>query len=190
MNDRHKFIAGLLILLVTIAYGVFQWNEREALAVEANILSSEAANLTAVSNNLKEDYDTIKLEVSSARETAAQELSVVFPTKENLTTLTRLFDDFSVKNNFASNPFFISSLSYDTALMSDEGNYRMVPVRLNIESSKKNLSKFLETIETSGSLEGEVRLMSVEDIKIQYPNEFGGSYDVQVEIYAYFSQEI
>ncbi|MEK9159998.1 MAG: hypothetical protein AAB383_04680 [Patescibacteria group bacterium] len=190
MSDRNKFIAGLLILLVTIGYGVFQWYEREALAVQATVLSTEAANLTAVSDNLREDYDAIKVEVSAARETAEQELSVVFPTKEDLTTLTRFFDDFSVKNNFASNPFFISSLSYDAAVAPEGTSYRVVPLRLSIETSKKNLSKFLETIETSGSLEGEVRLMSVEDIKIQYPDEFGGSYEVQVEIFAYFSQEI
>ena len=190
MNDRHKFIAGLLVLLVTVGYGVFQWYEREALGVEANQLTSEASNLTTVSDQLKEDYNAIKVEVSADRETAAQELSVVFPTKEDLTTLTRLFDKFASTNNFASNPFFISSLAYETAKVSESGNTRYVPLRLSIESSKKNLSKFLEFIENSGSLEGEVRLMTAEDLKIQYPDEFGGSYEVQIELNAYFSQEI
>lgn len=190
MSDRNKFILGICILLITLAYGVFQWFEREALGLRANQLNTEASNLTAVSDQLKEDYDAIKVEVTAARETAAQELSVVFPTKEDLTTLTRLFDDFAGKNNFASNPFFISSLSYETAKISDNGSYRYVPLRISLESSKKNLSKFLEYIENSGSLEGEVRIMTAEDIKIQYPAEFGGSYEVQIELNAYFSQEI
>lgn len=190
MSDRNKFIFGLFILLLTVAYGVYQWYEREALLLEANQLTSEASNLTAISDQLKEDYESIKVEVSADRETAAQELSVVFPTHEDLTTLTRLFDDFAVRNNFESNPFFISSLSYDNEKLSDSGNYRYVPLKLNFTTSKKNLSKFLETIENSGSLEGEVRLMSVEDIIIKYPVEFGGTYEAQVEINAYFSQEI
>ena len=190
MNDRNKFIAGLLILLMTIGYGVFQWFEREALILKANQLNTEASNLTTIRDNLKEDYDTIKVEVTAARESSAQELSVVFPTKEDLTTLTRLLDDFASKNNFDSNPFFISSLSYEVSRVSENAATRYVPLRLSIESSKKNLSKFMEYIETSGSLEGEIRLLTAEDIRIQYPASFGGSYDVQIELNAYFSQEI
>lgn len=190
MNDRNKFIAGIFIIMIAIGYGVFQWFEREALLVEAARLSTEASTLTATSDKLKEDYDAIKVEVTAARETSAQELSVVFPTKEDLTVLTRTLDTWASEHNFASNPFFISSLAYESPKMSDSGTYRYLPLRMNLETSKKNLSKFLEYIETSGSLEGEVRLMTGEDIKIQYPDEFGGSYEVQIEINAYFSQEI
>lgn len=190
MNDRNKFIAGIFVILLTVGYGVFQWFEREALLLEATRLSTEASTLTALSDSLKEDYDSIKVEVTAARETAAQELSVVFPTKEELTALTRTLDTWASEHNFATNPFFISSLAYESAKVSDSGAYRYLPLRMNLETSKKNLSKFLEYIETSGSLEGEIRLMSAEDIKIQYPDEFGGSYEVQIEINAYFSQEI
>lgn len=190
MSDRNKFILGLLILMGAVALGVFEWNEREALLIRADQLNTEALTLTATSDALKDDYEAIKVEVTAARETATQELSVVFPTKEDITVLTRLFDDFAVSNNFDTNPFFISSLSYETVQMAESGNYRYVPVQLSITASKKNLSEFLEYIESSGSLEGEVRLMSVEDLSIEYPDEFGGSYEVQVEINAYFSQEI
>lgn len=190
MNDRNKFIFGLFIILVTISYGVYQWYEREALSVELTRLDTEASNLTAEIDQLKEDYDSVKLEVSAERETAAQELAVVFPTKEDLTTLTRLFDDFAAEKHFEGNPFFISSISYEEASLSDNGSYRYVPLRLTFTSSKKNLSKFLEYIETSGSLEGEIRLMSVEDLVISYPAEYGGTFEVSAEVNAYFSQEI
>ncbi len=190
MNDRNKFIFGLFIILVTISYGIYQWYEREALIIEANRLSTDASTLTAEIDQLKEDYDSVKVEVSAERETAAQEMAVVFPTKEDLTTLTRLFDAFATQNHFAENPFFIRSITYGNAEVSETGNYRYVPLRISITSSKKNLNKFLEFIETSGSLEGEVRLMSIEDLDITYPNEFGGTYEVTAEINAYFSQEI
>lgn len=190
MSDRHKLFLGIFLILGVLAYGVYQWNERSALLLKVNALNAEASNLTASSNALKEDYDEIKVEVSLARETSAQELALVFPTDEDLTPLTRLFDDFAVKNNFESNPFFISNLSYEAEQSSADGLYRYVPLRMNFLSSKKNLNKFLEFVENSGSLEGEVRLMSIEDLTVNYPAEFGGSYDVQVKINAYFSQEI
>lgn len=190
MNDRHQFMLAFLLLLATIGYGVFQWTERAALLVRADSLSSEVINLTGISKELTEEYQSIKAEVTADRETAAQELSLVFPTSEDLTTLTRLFDDFAVKNNFESNPFFISSITYETAQTSVNGAYRYLPLNLNITTSKKNLNKFLEFIGTSGSLEGEVRLMSVSDMGLTYPEEFGGTYEANISVNAFFSQDI
>lgn len=190
MNDRNKFIFGLFLILVTVSYGVYQWYERDALNVKADQLSTEASNLTAEIDQLKEAYDAVKVEVTAERETAAQEMAVVFPLDEDLTTLTRLFDTFAVQKNYEGNPFFISSITYGDEEVGETGNYRYLPVRIDFTSSKKNLSKFLEYIETSGSLEGEIRLMSIEDMQITYPTEFGGTYEVQAEINAYFSQAI
>ncbi len=190
MNDRNQFIFAFFLLLATIGYGVFQWSEREALLIQANALSAQVIALTSVSKELTEDYQSIKAEVTSDRETAAQELSLVFPTSEDLTRLTRLFDDFAVKNNFESNPFFISSITYETAAAGTDGSYRYVPLNLNLTTSKKNLNKFLEFIGTSGSLEGEVRLMSISDIGLTYPEEFGGTYEANVSVNAYFSQAL
>ena len=188
MNDRHQFMLALFLLLATIGYGIFQWKEREALLIQADALSSEVINLTGVSKELTEDYQMIKSVVTADRETAAQELALVFPTTEDLTNLTRLFDDFAVKNNFESNPFFISSITYES--VENAGDYRSVPVNLNVTTSKKNLNKFLEFVGTSGSLEGEVRLMSISEMGLTYPNEFGGTYDVRIIVNAYFSQAL
>jgi len=190
MNDRHQFMLALLILLGAITYGVFQWSEREALVLEANSLATEANNLTSESKALTENYQTIKAAVTADRETADQELALVFPTDEDLTTLTRLFDDFAVMNNFDTKPFFISSITYGTVASSEDGTYRYVPVDLDVSASKNNLSKFLAYIENSGSLEGEIRLMSVGDLSITYPEEFGGTYEAQITVNAYFSQDI
>ena len=190
MNDRHKLMLGVLILLGAITYGVFQWKERTALLSEAAELSTKAAELTSASKGLEEDYQSIKVEVTAERAIATQALSTVFPTNESMTALNRAFDDFAVKNNFDSNPFFISSMSYGDEKIPDGGGYRYVPVSLNLTTSKKNLTKFLEYIETSGSLEGKTRLMSIEDLTINYPLEFGGVYEVQVELNAYYSQAL
>lgn len=190
MNNRYPTFFALFVLLGTLAYGIFQWNEREVLLIESKSLSTQVSTLTSESKGLVEKYQSIKSDVNAERETYAQELSLVFPTSEDLTMLTRLFDDFSVKNNFSTNPFFISSISYDEAELDSNGSYRYVPVNLTVTSSKKNLSKFLEFIESSGSFEGEVRLMSVNSMGLRYPEKYGGTYEANILIYAYFSEEI
>lgn len=190
MSDRNKFILGLFILLGAVALGVYQWYEREALLLEAQTLNTEVLNLTAVSGKLANEYDEIKATVSASRETSLQEIALVFPTEENLTDLTRLFDAFAIMNNYAENPFFISSLTYDSAQVSEDGQIRYVPIQMSLVSSKKNFKEFLEFVDTSGALEGKVRLMSIEDIRINYPSEYGGSYEIQLELYAYFSKAL
>lgn len=189
MKERTKFIIGLFILLGTLALGGWQYNVMQANAIDADRFATEAATLTLEKNQLIEEYQEIKVDVSEARETAAQELDIVLPTDEDLTSLTRLFDDFAVKNNFSANPFFISSINYQTAVAADS-LYRYVPISMSVTTSKKNLSKFLEMIESSGALEGGTRLMSVEEMNISYPEEYGGTYEVRFVINAYYSREI
>ena len=190
MQDRTKFIIGLLLLLGVLALGVWQFNVMRAYKIDTNTSNTEASTLTLEENILIDEYQEIKADIADDRETASQALENVFPTEEDLTILTRMFDDFAVKNNFASNPFFISSINYQTSAESADGNYRYVPITLSVSTSEKNMNKFLEYLETSGSLEGETRLMSVEAMTLKYPSEYGGIYDVKFEIHAYFSQEI
>ncbi len=189
MKDRTKLYAGLLILLIAAAVGYWQWSEMQAYQITLDSLTSDSDIQASIKTNLIEDYQEIKTEVDESRETALQEVDLVFPTDEDLTNLTRLFDDFAVKNNFETNPFFISSINYQSAA-EDEGGYRHVPVSLSITTSSKNLGEFMEFIETSGSLESEVRLMSIEEMTVSYPEEYGGTYDIRFTINAYFSQEI
>lgn len=190
MNERHKFILSLLIVLGTLAYGVWQWNYGSALNVEAQALQSQLSNLTTESTQLANDYQGIKKGANAVRETSAQALTQVFPTSENLSDLTRLFDSFSVKNNFTSNPFFISSVTYQEPQQPDGAFYQYIPVSMQVTSSRKNLSKFLEYVENSGSLEAEIRLMSVENLSISYPKEYGDTYDVQINLNAYFALDL
>ncbi len=190
MNDRNKLFLAIFLIIATIGLGVWQWNESEALKIVTNTLNASAANLNSEKNVLTEDYQDLKTEVNETRRSADLKLSTVFPADEDLTELTRIFDDFELKNNFESNPFFISKISYEKIENSEESNYRIMPLSVTFEASKKNMSKFIEFIEASGSIEGEVRLMSIENMKITYPDEYGGIYEIDLKLNAYFSREL
>ncbi|MBU0981460.1 hypothetical protein KKC94_02090 [Patescibacteria group bacterium] len=188
MKDRNKGIIGAFLILVALGLGLWQWNIRSSNLISIQALSAEANGLVAQENLLNKRYEEIKPELNAARESAGQQIEAVFPTNDDVTNLTRLFDDFEVKNNFDSNPFLINSVNYLNPL--EEDNYRILPMTMQITASKKNFLKFLEYIESSGSLESEVRLMSVESITVKYPDTYGGIYDVGLQINAYFSREI
>lgn len=189
MNDRHQLFIGLFVLALAACLGVWQWSELQGIKESTAALQSEVTNLTSFSKTLADDYKEIKVEVTEARDESEQALSQVFPRSEDLTALTRMFDEYSVKNNFESNPFFISTIQYAGNKEGEaaSSSYRSLDLNLSAESSKKNLSKFLEMIENSGSLEAETRLMSVESLTLSYPSEYGGTYEVRAEIRAYYA---
>ena len=189
MTERRKFIIGLIILLVGTGFSLWQWTNLRAHQVEITRFNTEAANLRLLRSNLDEQYQGIKVDIVDDRDSLEQAINLVFPREESLTNLTRMFDDFAVRNNFSSNPFFISNLSYSAA--QDDGNqsYSYVPVSLSFTTSRKNLNKFLEFVETSGSLEAGTRLMEIEDMSLSYPNEYGGTFSVRMTVRAYFTHQ-
>ncbi len=190
MNERHRFITGLIITAIAVVGGVWQWNELTAMQLETNTFSTDASNLTHTKSEIIKENESRKGEVIKLREGSGEELKAVFPTSEDITSLTRLFDDFSVQNNFPTNPFFIGSINYANSEAAEGTTYRYVPLNLSVSASRKNLDKFIEYIETSGSLESGVRLMSIDNFRLSYPDEFGGEYSAEFQIKAYFSQEI
>lgn len=180
MMEKRKFIVGIALIVIAIALGAWQWTVMQANVERVELASQTAAELTKTNKSLTAEYQDVKAEVVRTREQAEQALSLVYPTDENITDFTRMIDNFAAKNNFSSNPFFVNNLSYQNA---KEG---YVPVQMSVKTSKKNLEKFLDYVEQSGSLENEVRLMSIEEMNINTPDEYGGTYDVNFTIYAYY----
>lgn len=188
MTERHKFMTGMLVILIAVAIGAWQWSNLQGIKFDTARLNADVSNLSAIKNAEVAANQGLKSEVNAMRATSGEELTAVFPTDEDITALTRLFDEFAVKNNYPNNPFFISNISYDTRINEEEGGYRSVNFSVSLTASRKNLDKFVEFIETSGSLESGVRLMSVEDMRIVYPIET--DYSAELTLKAYFSQEI
>lgn len=190
MNDRNQLFVGLFIIVLAIGLGVWQWNELEGIKIRTLALQMEATNLTSTSKILADDYKEIKVDVTEARQQTDQALSQVLPPNEDLTILTRLFDNYEAANNFSSNPFFISTIQYSSPSIEEGTAYRSMTLNLTADASKKNLSKFLEMIESSGSLEAATRLMSVDKLSVSYPSEYGGTYDIRAEIRAYYAPSL
>ncbi len=138
-------------------------------------------------SDLEGSVTEAKLVFQETNTAKSEEVAGVFPDGEDLNSLTRAFDEFAVENNFSNNPFFISSISYQESVDSEDSQYMVLPFSMKVESSEDNFYKFLEYIETSGSLDNQIRLMAIDNVSIS----LGGEDDVlsySLELNAYFQK--
>ena len=188
MSDRFKMMMAGVLVLIGLFVGFFQtqrYLELQSLRADSD---QEATELNADKLALLSRFQEVRGATEASRQEREQDLSKVFPLNEDITGLTRLFDDFAIRNNFSSNPFFISQLSYDQSY--EDESVQVLPINISLDTSRKNLEKFLEYVNTSGSIQSGVRLMSTENVSMNYPSEFGASFSANIRLLAYFSRPL
>lgn len=190
MSNRTKVIIGLVILAIVAGFSIWQGSIMQGNLITINTLNEEAANLRKTQKELQDRHKDIKVDITKSRLESEQDLALIFPTDEEITSLNRIFDDFSTQNDFAENRFFISSVSYGASKNGPKDEYRIVPISMSLQASKKNLYKFIDFIDSSGALKGGVRLMSIESLNLSYPSGTGEPFGVTMTLNAYFSRSI
>ncbi len=167
-TDKPSKIPLILALIVLGAVGYYSYtsySDLSSINTKLAIADNTLLELEQESNEVLDDYQDAKKDYVETYDANTEKISAILPSGEDLTSLTRILDDFAFENHYDSNPFFISQMSYGS--LTEQDTYRVLPISMTVEASERNFSKFLEFIETSGSLESGVRLMSVESINLQ-----------------------
>jgi|GEM_PF-815590 len=169
MDKIKNKIETFLALFLLLGLGVFGYIKVAAYLDYYNYKNDLTDSLISINESIRDMSDEISSATLTYQDTTSDKnsgLSDIFPVSEDLTSLTRAFDEFEVSNNFSNSPFFISSISYGKSSASDDSQYRILPIQMSIESSEDNFYKFLEYIETSGNLDSGIRLMSIGNVSI------------------------
>ena len=160
-----------LILLSTIGtYSYFKWQEYSELSIgyadnlEAiETLQDEVANEKAYYVSSKDEFDDLQ-------KTISQGLETVFPTDDEYTKLVRDMDTIEEELATRNNPFEVSNIDFQNVIKDEEAGYSILPFRMSIRSSGYNFTEFLHLIETSGTLNTDVRLMDLSSIRLNFEN--------------------
>lgn len=185
--SRIPLVAALIILGAIGYYGYTKFNALSAVNNELTQADSILFDLEQENSEVLDQYQDAKKDYVESYGENIEKLSTILPDEEDLTALTRMLDDFAFENHYSSNPFFISQMTYGT--ITEAEGYRVLPITMSIEASEKNISKFLEYIEASGSLESGVRLMSIEGMNVQTSDE-DKIQKVQLSINAYLQSAV
>jgi hypothetical protein len=80
-----------------------------------------------------------------------------------------VLDGFFKKHNRANDPIIATDLQFDQPHADPNNQFLVLPFTVNIESSEANFYRFLAYIESSGTLSGNVRLMDIQSIQMNFP---------------------
>lgn len=142
------------------------------------IVSNRTQTTAEIAGYVKSNRD-----YSDASEQVADQLAIVreseprynlatyLPANEQLTNLTRQFDDLFIDWNEPGNEILNNSIVFGTSVVDAELGVSVLPVSLTIESSADNFQRFLQTVETSGLPGSGLRLMDVQSISINLANQ-------------------
>jgi len=182
-------LGSLIVALVLMAgvgwYGYSQytdWSDVKSRLMQADTVLLE---LEQTRGKIVKEYQGEKKDYIEQVSANQEKIRTIFPYEEDLTGLTRLFDKFAFQNHFKSNPFFVTQLSYSDLLGNEDQNFRVLPITMTVETSERNLYKFIEYVENSGSLESGVRLLAINGITLQKGNDDDSTLRVQLSIHAY-----
>lgn len=158
-----------LIFVVTALMAYYSYNKVTELLDKSGSIDAQSEILSNLETTLsKEESEYKNLKSSKLEEFQDIEKGVdnIFPSAENYTNLTRELDSFFLSLSQTNNPILVSNLQYGAPKLADNGEYYSLPITLTITATKSNFLKFLDYVERSGNLKGNIRLIDIQAIKI------------------------
>lgn len=168
-SNIYFFLAFVLVLAAG-AYGFLQYQlfvgEKQAIADNINRIKLIASLAEKTEANVKKLRDA----QADQQENFRKNIASILPPDENYTEFTRQLDEYFARNDKKGNEIFQSSLRFGKGTSVDGvTGVSMLPISMNIESTRDNFLKFLEYVNSSGSFETGTRLMGINSIQLNFP---------------------
>lgn len=160
--------AVLCLLFVTLM-GFYTYSKWEQYQLAIQGVAQNKSYISSLRNNVSSEKavaDTKIAEAIKLNKDVGEKLKVIFPTGDDYTNLTMKIDAYEGDISKKNNPFEVSNIDYQTPIVND--NYSILPMRMNIRSSRENFTNFLHMIENSGSLKNNIRLMDISSIRLNF----------------------
>lgn len=168
IHIRTYAVLCLLFILLMGFYTYSKWNDYQNAILGVAQNKSYIVSLRNEGSTEKAAASTKKDEADQLNKDIAQKLKVIFPATDDYTTLTKQMDAYEVDLSKPDSPFEVSNIDYQDPIKAD--NYSILPMRMNIRSSKDNFTKFLHMIENSGGMKDNKRLMDISSIRLNFEN--------------------
>lgn len=164
---RSYIVAALVLLIGAGVYGYFQYiklaQAQEAIAQEEQSLDQLTKTMRASNDEFNQAMSAYQQEFNVKN----NQIKEVFPLTENYTDLTIVLDELSQKLN-ENGEFFIGNISYGVPQNSQNSDYMILPINMNMKTTRNNLENFLTYVFNSGDLNQKVRLLDIQSINLGF----------------------
>jgi membrane-associated HD superfamily phosphohydrolase len=162
--------AVLCLLFVTLMgfYTYSKWDQYQ-LAIQG--VAQNKSYISSLRNSVSSEKAVAETKMADAvklNKDVGEKLKVIFPTGDDYTNLTKRIDAYEGDLSKKTSPFEVSNIDYQEPIINE--NYSVLPMRMNIRSSKENFTNFLHMVENSGSLKNNIRLMDISSIRLNFEN--------------------
>lgn len=166
------FVLAAAVLVITVVYGVVQGRvfalEKAAVADNENTIRQKESVL----QDIQRQYSDLASEESEKQEEMLRRIANILPPDENYTELTRQLDRYFLDNDRPGNQILQSSLRFGKgAPVEGTKDISALPFSMNIEATRENFFRFLDYVNSSGSMENGTRLMDIKSIQLNFPEE-------------------
>lgn len=174
-NYSRRISSYALVTLVLLAgaayYSYLQYFELSSAQSAISSEQEEANVLQTSVDQFSKGYDEIKKAFATDFATTLDAVQAVYPTAENYTELTRTLDAFFQNTTTADDPLFASDLKFSQPIIGSTTDYATLPFTMTVSATKNSFTKFLQFVESSGSLDTKTRLLDIVSITINFPAE-------------------
>lgn len=187
------FALALIVFAATVVYGAFQY---QILSAEKQAVLDNEMRRAALEEELasaRQTFQPFAEERAKAQAEFSKKIIAILPPDENYTDLTRQLDNYFAEQDRPGNNVFQRSLRFSKGAPAEGMNsISILPMNMNIETTRENFFDFLEFINSSGSLESGVRLMEIKSIQLNFPEggevlkDLRQKMDVTLDMNAYY----
>ncbi len=185
------YMIGVVIVgLLVSYYGIEKYLEYSDKVAIVNDSEKGLAGLTQTKKSDGDLATKVQTDYKEQDEEMRKGLALVFPSQENYTELTKIFDAYFLENNRVNNPIIATDMQFGTPAADTSGKYDVLPISMNITASEANFYKFLSFVQDSGTLTKKLRLLDLKSVQMNFAED-AGKHKIQfrAEISAYFQKD-
>ncbi|MCX6734155.1 MAG: hypothetical protein NTX63_05115 [Candidatus Peregrinibacteria bacterium] len=191
------YMIGVIIVGLFVSYyGIEKYLEYSDKTTIVSESEKELVSLNQTNKIEGDAYTKVQTDYKDSDESMLKELALVFPSQENYTELTKIFDAYFLENNRTNNPIIATDMQFGTPIADKSGKYNILPISMNITASEANFYKFLSYVQDSGTLSKKLRLLDLKSVQMNFAEDDTGpaganknKIQFRAEIQAYFQKD-
>jgi len=192
-----RFVLALAVFILTSIFVVWpQYRKMVEVKEKIVIVDEEISKSDAILEVERDKYRDLKKDYSVRAALDEKIILAILPDKSTETDIVRMLESEAIKlAGDDPESFSLEAVSFGSPQESQEADYSILPLGINIKGDEKKLMDFVRYLEKTGntsieSSETATRLLEIESINLQLPEKSDDEIQISLSVNAFFMEEL